>query len=94
MTPAGVPLETEAVTTGELGRRLERFESTVTGTLSDISGKLDTRPDWADVRRIETGLSDRLKKLEDWQTWAGRLILGAVILAVLGAVLITKAGGS
>lgn len=91
MTPI-VPVESEAVTTGELGRRLEKFESTMTGTLDTVLQKLDNRPDWADVRRIETGLTDRLKKLEDWQTWAGRVILGAVILAVLGVVLVTKTG--
>lgn len=93
MTPV-VPVESEAVTTGELGRRLEKFESTMTGTLGTVLDKLDNRPDWADVRRIEAGLSDRIKKLEDWQAWAGRLIIGAVILAVLGAVLVTRTAGA
>lgn len=85
------PLAPESdVTTGELGRRLERFESTVTGALSGISDKLDARPDWLDVRNIEKGLNEKIKRLEDWQTWAGRLVLGAVVLAVLGVVLVAR----
>lgn len=78
------------VSTGEIGRRLDRFEKTVTDTLSDISGKLDARPDWLDVRNIEKGLNEKIKRLEDWQTWAGRLVLGAVVLAVLGVVLVAR----
>lgn len=78
------------VSTGEIGRRLDRFESTVTGSLSDIASKLDARPDWQDVRRIEKGLLDRIATLEDWQKWAVRLILAAVILAVLGVVLVAR----
>lgn len=93
MTPV-VPVESEAVTTGELGRRLEKFETTITGTLGTVLEKLDNRPDWADVRRIESRLEERIKRLEDWQTWAARLILGAVILAVLGAVLVTRTTGA
>lgn len=34
-----------------------------------------------------------IKKLEDWNTWAVRIVLGMVITAVLGLVLITKTGG-
>lgn len=88
MTP--IIQEASDVTTGELGRRLERFEAAVTSSLSDISGKLDARPDWTDVRNIEKGLNEKIKRLEDWQTWAGRLVLGAVILAVLGVVLVAR----
>lgn len=38
-------------------------------------------------------LDEAIKKiagLQEWNTWAIRLVLGAVILAVLGAVLITN----
>jgi hypothetical protein len=88
MTPPA-PVESD-VSTGEIGRRLDRFETTVTGALSDIAGKLDLRPDWADVRRIEKGLQERIQELEDWQKWAGRLIIGGVILAILGVVLVAR----
>lgn len=87
MPPTDAPAD---VTTGEIGRRLDKFEIAITATLSDISGKLDIRPDWQDVRNIEKALNEKIKRLEDWQTWAGRLILGAVILAVLGVVLVAR----
>jgi hypothetical protein len=91
MTPPA-PVESD-VSTGEIGRRLDRFEGAVTSALSDISGKLDLRPDWADVRRIEKGLQEQISRLEDWQRWAGRIIIGAVILAVLGVVLVARPPG-
>jgi hypothetical protein len=62
----------------------------ITATLADISGKLDVRPDWQDVRSIEKTLNEKIKRLEEWQTWAGRLVLGAVILAILGVVLVAR----
>lgn len=83
MTPV---VEQEAVTTGELGRNLAKFEKTVTEALGTISTKLDERPNWTDVRAIETGLKERIAKLEDWQTWAMRIVLGAVLVAVLAVV--------
>jgi len=87
MPPAEAPAD---VTTGEIGRRLDKFETAVTSTLADISGKLDVRPDWQDVRAIEKTLNEKIQRLEEWQVWAGRLILGAVILAVLGEVLVAR----
>jgi type IV secretory pathway component VirB8 len=50
--------------------------------MAAVLDKLDERPDWKDVRTIEAGLKERIQKLEDWQKWAIR----AVLLAVLGAV--------
>jgi hypothetical protein len=32
-------------------------------------------------------LADRVKRLEDWQTWALRIVVGAVLLAVLAVVI-------
>ena len=43
--------------------------------------------------KIDQVISDherRLASMEDWQKWAGRLIIGAVVLAVLGAVMATR----
>jgi len=92
MTPAAVPLvvESEAVTVGELGRNLAKFEKTVTDSLAVIGSKLDERPDWKDVRSIEAQLVERIKRLEEWQTWAVRLVVGAVILAVIALVTTSK----
>lgn len=33
------------------------------------------------------GLEDRMKRLEDWQTWALRIVVGAVLVALVGVVL-------
>lgn len=44
-------------------------------------------------RRIDTAaedLDERVIELQQWQTWAVRLVLGAVILAVLGLVIIEQ----
>lgn len=71
----------EDVTTGELGRRFDRFEKTITETLGTVVTKLDERPDWKDVRNIEASIVERVKKLEDWQTWALRLG-GPVVVAI------------
>lgn len=79
-----VPVDQEAVTVGELGRNLARFEKTVTDSLGTIGTKLDERPDWKDVRNIEGNLLERIKRLEDWQTWALRIVVGAVLVGILG----------
>lgn len=42
-------------------------------------------------RRIDSAaedLDERVTELEQWQTWAMRLILGTVVLAILGLVII------
>lgn len=49
-------------------------------------GKLDDRPDWKDVRNIEAVLAERVKRLEDWQTWALRLGGPALVAAAIGIV--------
>lgn len=36
------------------------------------------------------GLEDRVKRLEDWQTWALRIVVAAVLVAVIGVVIGTK----
>lgn len=77
----------DVVTTGELGRRLDRFENTITNALGGFSTKLDDRPDWQDVRRIEANLEGRIKKLEEWQTWALRLG-GPALIAAVGGMLV------
>ena len=77
---------TEDVTTGELGRRFDRFEDTITKTLGTVVTKLDERPDWKDVRGIETVLLDRIKRLEEWQTWALRLGAPALVGGAVGII--------
>lgn len=80
-------ITTGDVTTGELGRRIDRFEGTVTAALDGIAGKLDNRPDWQDIKRIETALLVRITALEGWQTWALRLGGPALAGALVGVAI-------
>jgi len=79
----------EAVTLGELGRRLAE----VAGGVTDIRAKLENVPDWRDVQRVEDGLLDKIKNvagkvsdLEDGRKWTNRQIGAALIAGVGGLV--------
>jgi hypothetical protein len=72
------------VTTGELGRRFDRFEGTITTALEGISSKLDQRPDWKDVQNMLAPLERRVGSLEGWQTWALRLGGPALVGSLVG----------
>lgn len=50
----------DEITTGELGRRLDAFGTTIQDGFRELSKKIDDRPDWQDVRRIESGLVERI----------------------------------
>lgn len=87
------------VTLGEVSRHLD----SISNDLRSMRTKMDDLTSWPDVKRVEDGLkarhdadvlalSRRLAVVEGWQTWAGRIIIGAVILAVLGVVIATKSG--
>ena len=41
-----------------------------------------------DTNRVE--LTTRIEKTENWLTWVGRIVIGAVITAVLGLVIWSK----
>ena len=79
----------EAVTLGELGRRLAE----VAGGVGDIRAKLENVPDWRDVQRVEDGLLERIKaltgrvsELEDGRKWLTRQIGAALVVAAGGAM--------
>ena len=55
-----MPPPSDEITTGELGRRLDAFGTGITESLKDLAKKIDDRPDWQDVRRIEAGLVERV----------------------------------
>lgn len=46
----------------------------------------------SELADVETVLDKRLTKLENWLTWIGRTVIGAVVAAVLGLVLWTTGG--
>lgn len=66
------------------GQRLERIENQVEAVLG-IVHQLDSR-DLADMRRLEAH-ERRITNLEARNQWTDRIIIGAVIAAVLGLVL-------
>ena len=82
-------VETEAVTLGEVNRNVSRLFDKVeelTKTVSDF-------PRWQDIRRIEAAeeqrhntLAAEVESLRNWQTWAIRCILGALITGALAAL--------
>jgi hypothetical protein len=82
------------ISTGELGRRLDGLAGTVRDGMKELGDKVEARPDWADVRRVEKGLLDkllaleqRLSRSESWGTWGGRLVLGILGAAAVGSLL-------
>lgn len=46
-----------------------------------------------EMRTKHSAHEKRLAKIESWLTWAGRIVIGAVIAAVIGLVLVTKSTG-
>ena len=78
---------------GEIARRLDR-----------MGARLDQLPDAADLQavagvwlaqlqstdtRVEE-LRRRVDHLEGWQTWALRIVVGALLTAALGALLVLR----
>ena len=76
-----MPPDTGALTVGD---RLQRIEALQSETLSKVND-LDAR-DRADLQRFAHHEA-RLSRLESSHTWLNRLVIGAVVLAALGAVL-------
>lgn len=75
---------TNAVTLGEVNRKVDTVVTAI-GALSQQVGQLPTYRDF-------TGLEQRVSNVESWQTWALRLVVGAVLIAVVGVVLAAKTG--
>lgn len=73
---AGLPLQLQAVA----DLQAERLTNHIERHQRDID---DLRED---ITHAERRAREAIKTLEDWQTWAMRLVVGAVIVAVLAAV--------
>lgn len=98
------PIETDDVTLAVVVSKLEG----ITLQISDLSVKMDDRPTWQDVNRIQTNWREQLEAavkqretetaavvqrvsdLESWQMWAGRLVMGTMGTAAIGAVFIFR----
>lgn len=74
------------VTLGEVSRKLDDL----TEDVRILGTKVEDRPSWRDIQRVETGLVRRVQELEDWKTWAERLVLGVVLTGIIAAYFIIK----
>lgn len=93
------PTDIEDATIAVVVSKLE----TVSSQITDLSTKMEDRPTWQEVRRIERSWDDklasqakqheitaraqdhRITNLQAWQQWAGRLFMGGVVTAAIGA---------
>ena len=83
------------ITTGEIGRRVDALATTVSNGMAELRTAVEARPDWADVRRVEKGLLEKIEALtlrvaksESWGTWLGKTVGGVVVLALLAVVIV------
>ena len=83
MTEQDDTLPTEEPTLGELGRRLADIQSTVHDLVDELKRSYVRTESHADLTR-------RVESLESSRTWIATLIIGAVVLALLGLVLINR----
>lgn len=79
------PENTTEVTHGEVVRALGALETKVDVLTTAVNAS--NQKSAADYVRIGH-LEARIVALEDWQKWAQRLILAAVIAAVIGVVIV------
>jgi len=73
---------TNAVTLGEVNRKVDAVLTSVQA----VSDKVGELPTYRDFNALDKRISD----VEAWQTWALRLVVGALILAVISAVFAFK----
>lgn len=95
---------TDEITLGEVARKVDDLANKVDSlatTVADRPSWQDIRrveSAWQDKltaavkqREIVTRNADqRINTLEAWQTWAGRLFIGAVVTAIISAIFIVK----
>lgn len=80
------PDQSTEVTLGEVNRNV----TSLMGKVDTLTQNVAAGPDWADVRRIEAGIIERVTRLEDNHRWITRAVLALVLAAVIGGVLITR----
>ncbi|MEZ2371030.1 hypothetical protein [Arthrobacter sp. RCC_34] len=98
--------EDSAVTLGELSRHIKSLSGEVHAVRDKLDNLTSWRDvqrveeglrakhdaDIAAVNLQVSALTARLQVLEDWQKWFQRIVIGAVVLAILGVVIATKSG--
>lgn len=89
MPPTSTDVDT--VTLGEVNRNVSRLFDKV----EELTKTVGDYPKWADIRRIEAAEAERhntlaaeVNQLRNWQTWAIRCILGALIAGAITALFV------
>lgn len=100
MSPANVEVET--VTLGELNRNVNRLADQMT-KLTEAVADYPKWPDIKRIEQQQkdalaavvkvaaeqhTAMESRIDVLESWQTWAGRSIIGALIVGAVGLLFV------
>lgn len=79
------PDQTTAVTLGEVSRSLEGVEKQLeTLTVAVNTSSTKSAADYVRIGHLEA----RIVALEDWQKWAMRVVLGLILTAVVGVVIL------
>lgn len=73
----------DTVTLGEVNRNVKAMATQV----SALSTAIATYPRWPDITRIESNLAKRIESLESWRTWTNCTIIGALLVAGVGALI-------
>lgn len=89
MPPTNTDVDT--VTLGEVNRNVSRLFDKV----EELTKTVGDYPKWADIHRIEASEAERhdmlakeVEALKNWQTWAIRCILGALIAGAITALFV------
>ena len=92
--PPPPPASSSDPTRGEIGRAILRIESDLAGLraeMSHLTDKFVTKEVFVEYKTVTEG---SIKELQDWKTWALRIVIGAVMLAMLGLVLANAGAGA
>lgn len=77
------------LTVGETYRNLIALR----GDFNRMAAKLDDRPDWQDLKRVERGHDEKIAELQDTVKWGMRLIVTACTGFVIN-IIYTSAQGT
>lgn len=86
------------VSTGDLAWRLDQIQQQMLREFAKVEERISrlefvSRGEYLAnreaARDAHKGLAERVEGVEDWQTWALRLVLGVVMVAVLALVVTT-----
>lgn len=56
----------------------------------NFASKTDLQAAQREGDAVHDGFDQRMGKVEGWLTWAGRIVIGAVLASILGLVVVTK----